>query len=121
MSATVTAVTPAGVRAELEELLRLAQAVMSAEARLETYAERMWEREGDLFHDRMGAAGFRGNLLYVVMDAVRSAVKDVMNDHGCADIFGAEKAQAVQDALDVFLFAASRDGLDEDWSEAVAS
>ena len=83
MSATATnATTPADVRADLQKLLKLAQAVISAEARLEAYAERLWERDGDRFDERMNAAGLNGNLSHVVLEAVNGACVEALNASG---------------------------------------
>lgn len=111
MSATIAKASIGDVRADLQELVGLAGAVAAAEAKLEAFAEKLFEREGDVFHDRLFEAGMNGNLSHVVQYQVKDAVTTAKNQTGSCDIFGLEKAQAAQDALDVFDFACRRDGL----------
>lgn len=108
MSATTTEVTAREFRADLENLLRLAQDVASAEAKLEAFAEEV-KKEEKWWRIR-GLPGGR----FVPLDAsVREALRSALNDHGNSDHYGLEKCQDAQDALDVLDFAIEREHLDE--------
>ena len=115
MSATQTKATPTDLRADLQRLLSLAVDVMSAEAKLEAFAEQLGERDGDAFEDKMRAAGFDGNLHHVALSAAREAWRDAQNLHEACYFYGPQKAQSAQDALDVFDFVARRLDIDEEW------
>ena len=90
---TISSVSTAEFRADLERLLQLAGSVASAEARLEAFAAdmaalRKWER-----------LELSAGMLRAVSGGVTAALTAARNEDNRLDFQGLDKAQAIQGAL----------------------
>jgi transposase len=99
--ATATALTPAQLLAELQELVRLATQYAALESRIESKAKELEESDW--------IPGIPSRFRKAVYGAIAGALEDAQGGDGSSDFDGLQLCASVQDAIEVLAFAVERD------------